>query len=200
MEFELEDSFIYGLDVVGELREQTKKSTDNISFTIRVKDIKDVISIVDELSKEGLTPMGEFESVKDILKINTTTKEQSSSLTVIIAAIAIIVTLAVTIINGYLRKSEFAILKINGYSKGSISNLNIMEYLLISIVSAVVFIVALPLINNLSKSVLDMSVAGANATMLGVIIVIIQGVVMGVISSIITSNIKTINNLMTGDR
>lgn len=200
MEFELEDSFIYGLDVVGELREQTKKSTDNISFTIRVKDIKDVISIVDELSKEGLTPMGEFESVKDILKINTTTKEQSSSLTVIIAAIAIIVTLAVTIINGYLRKSEFAILKINGYSKGSISNLNIMEYLLISIVSAVVFIVALPLINNLSKSVLDMSVAGANATMLGVIIVIIQGVVMGVISSIITSNIKTTNNLMTGDR
>lgn len=200
MEFELEDSFIYGLDVVGEIREQTKKSSDNISFTIRVKDIKDVMTIVDELSKEGLTPMGEFESVKDILKINTTTKEQSGSLTVIIAAIAIIVTLAVTIINGYLRKSEFAILKINGYSKGSIVNLNIMEYLLISLVSAVAFVIAVPLINNLSKSILDMAVSGENTTVLGIGIVIIQGLIMGVISSVITSSIKTTNNLITGDR
>lgn len=200
MEFELEDSFIYGLDVVGEIREQTKKSSDNISFTIRVKDIKDVMTIVDELSKEGLTPMGEFESVKDILKINTTTKEQSGSLTVIIAAIAIIVTLAVTIINGYLRKSEFAILKINGYSKGSIVNLNIMEYLLISLVSAVAFVIEVPLINNLSKSILDMAVSGENTTVLGIGIVIIQGLIMGVISSVITSSIKTTNNLITGDR
>lgn len=197
---ELEDSFIYGLDVAKEIRSQSNKSTENISFTIRVKDIKDVMTIVNELSKQGLTPMGHFETVKDILQINSTTKEQSGSLTVIMAIIAIAVTLSVTIINGYLRKTEFAILKINGYSKASIVNLNIMEYLLIAIVSSAILVALLPLINNVSKSMLDMAVSGLSATMLGVGIVLIQGLIMGIISAIINSNIKIKNNLITGDR
>lgn len=199
-ELELEDSFVFSLDLAEEIKEQTKSDTDNISFRIRVKEIKDIMPIVEELEKEGLTPIGMFETVKDILKISDTTKEQSGSITVIIGAIAVVVALAITIINGYLRKSEFAILKINGYSKKSIINLNIMEYGLISIVSAVVFIVALPLINNVSKSILDISVSGGNSRILGVVIVLVLGLVMGVISSLITSNIKTTNNLMTGDR
>lgn len=199
-ESELEDSFIYSLEVAKEIKKQTNSSTSNISFRIRVKEVKDIIPIVKELEKDGLTPIGMFEMVKDILKINNTTKEQSGSLTIIIAAIAIVVSLAVTIINGYLRKKEFAILKINGYSKGSIMNLNIMEYVLISIVSAVVFVVALPLINSMSKSMLDMTVSVSNTTILGLVIVLILGLVMGVISAVISSNIKTTNNLMTGDR
>lgn len=199
-ELELEDSFVFSLDLAKEIKEQTKSDTKNISFRIRVKEIKDIMPIVEELEKEGLTPIGMFETVKDILKISDTTKEQSGSITVIIGAISIVVILAITIINGYLRKSEFAILKINGYSKKSIINLNIMEYVLISIVSAVLFIVALPLINNLSKSMLDISVSGANSTILGVAIVLVLGLAMGLISSLITSNIKTTNNLMTGDR
>ncbi|WP_195987688.1 ABC transporter ATP-binding protein/permease [Clostridium sp. D53t1_180928_C8] len=197
---ELEDSFVYSLDIVREIREQNKKNSDNISFTIRVKDIKDIMDIVEELNKDGLTPMGEFETVQDILRISDSTKEQSSSLTIIIAAIAIVVTLAVTIINGYLRKSEFAILKINGYSKGSIINLNIMEYLLISIVSAIIFLIALPVINNMSKSILDMAVSGFNSTILGLAVVLVLGLVMGIISAFITANINITNNLMSGDR
>lgn len=199
-ESELEDSFIYSLEVAKEIKKQTNSSISNISFRIRVKEVKDIMPIVKELEKDGLTPIGMFEMVKDILKINNTTKEQSGSLTIIIAAIAIVVSLAVTIINGYLRKKEFAILKINGYSKGSIMNLNIMEYVLISIVSAVVFVVALPLINSMSKSMLDMTVSGSNTTILGLVIVLTLGLVMGVISAVISSNIKTTNNLMTGDR
>lgn len=199
-EMELEDSFVYSLDVVKEIRKQRNSSTTNVSFRIRVKEIKDIMPIVNELEKEGLTPTGMFETVKDILKINDTTKEQSGSLTLIIASIAIVVILAVTTINVYLRKSEIAILKINGYSKGSIINLNIMEYILISIVSSVIFLVASPFINNISKSMLDMTVSGSNTTILGVVIVLILGLVIGVLSAFISANIKTINNLMTGDR
>lgn len=199
-ESELEDSFIYSLDVAKEIKKQTNSGTSNISFRIRVKEVKDIMTIVKELEKDGLTPIGMFETVKDILKINNTTKEQSGSLTIIMATIAIVVSLAVTIINGYLRKKEFAILKINGYSKRSIMNLNMMEYVLISIVSSVVFVVALPLINSMSKSMLDMTVSGSNTTILGLAIVLILGLVMGVISAVISSNIKTTNNLMTGDR
>ncbi len=200
IDLEFEDSFIYGLDVVKELRAQTKSSGENISFNIRVKDIKDIMPIVDELNKDGITPMGEFESVSDILTINNTTKEQSGAITVIIAAIAIVVTIAVVLINGILRKREFSILKINGYSNGSIFNLNIAENLLIAIASIVIFVVASPMINNLSNKIFNMSVSGGKSIITGIAIILVQGIVMGIISAIITSSIKAENNIITGDR
>lgn len=200
IDLEFEDSFIYGLDVVKELREQSNSSEENISFKIRVKDIKDIMPIVEELNKDGITPMGEFESVRDILSINSTTKEQSGAITVIIAAIAIVVTIAVVLINGMLRKREFSILKINGYSKGSIFNLNIAENLLIATASIVIFVVASPMINNLSNKIFNMSVSGEKSMITGIAIILVQGIVMGIISAIITSSIKAENNIMTGDR
>lgn len=200
VDLEFEDSFIYGLDVVKELREQSNSSEENISFKIRVKDIKDIMPIVEELNKEGITPMGEFESVRDILSINSTTKEQSGAITVIIAAIAIVVTIAVVLINGMLRKREFAILKINGYSKGSIFNLNIAENLLIAMSAVVIFVVVSPMINNLSNKVFNMSVSGGKSMITGIVIILVQGIIMGIISALITSSIKAENNIMTGDR
>ena len=167
---------------------------------MRVKDIKDIMPIVDELNKAGITPMGEFESVSDILTINNTTKEQSGAITVIIAAIAIVVTIAVVLINGILRKREFAILKINGYSKGSIFNLNIAENLLIATASIVIFVVASPMINNLSNKIFSMSLSGGSSIITGIIIILVQGIIMGIISAFITTSIKAENNIITGDR
>lgn len=200
VEDELEDSFVYGLDVVQEIREQSNSSKEDIPFTIRVKDIKDVMPIVNELSEEGITALGEFESVSDILSINNTTKEQSGAITIIIAAIAVVVTFAVVLINAILRKREFAILKINGYSKASIFNLNIAENLLIAISSIVIFVLGSPVINNLSSKMFNMSVSGSKSMMMGIAIILVQGVIMGIVSSVITSNIKAENNIMTGDR
>lgn len=200
IKYETEDTFIYGLDVVKELRKKSNSSLENVSFTMRVKDIKDIMSIVDELSKEGITALGEFESVSDILSINSTTKEQSGAITVIIAAIAIVVTIAVVLINALLRKREFAILKINGYSKASIFNLNIAENLLIAVSSIVIFVVASPVINSMSNKIFSMSVSGGKSMITGIVIILIQGIIMGVISALITSNIKAKNNIMTGDR
>lgn len=199
-EYELEDSFVYSLDVAKELRKQTNSSDDNLSFTIRVKNVEDVMSIVDELNKEGITPMGEFESVKDILSINNTTKEQSSSLTIIIAVVAVLVTLCITFINAYLRKSEYAVLKINGYSNKSLFNLSIMEYLLISLCAVIIFIIALPSINVISNKMFNMSISGVKPIVIGILIILVQGIVMAIISSIISFVTKESKNLMTGDR
>lgn len=199
-EYELEDSFVYSLDVAKELRKQTNSSDDNLSFTIRVKNAEDVMSIVDELNKEGITPMGEFESVKDILSINNTTKEQSSSLTIIIAVVAVLVTLCITFINAYLRKSEYAVLKINGYSNKSLFNLSIMEYLLISLCAVIIFIIALPSINVISNKMFNMSISGVKPIVIGILIILVQGIVMAIISSIISFVTKESKNLMTGDR
>lgn len=199
-EFELEDAFIYGLDVVKELKKQNNSSDDNISCIIRVKEVDDIMNIVEELNEEGITPFGEFESVKDILKINNTSGEQSSSVAGILAVIAVVVTLVVTIINGYLRKAEYAILKINGYSKNSLLNLSIMEYLLMALSSSVIFVVGLPLINNLSIKIFSMSISGGNSMIMGIVIIIIQGLIAGLITSLIAAKTNISNNLMTGDR
>ena len=158
------------------------------------------MSIVDELNKEGITPMGEFESVKDILSINNTTKEQSSSLTIIIAVVAVLVTLCITFINAYLRKSEYAVLKINGYSNKSLFNLSIMEYLLISLCAVIIFIIALPSINVISNKMFNMSISGVKPIVIGILIILVQGIVMAIISSIISFVTKESKNLMTGDR
>lgn len=199
-EVEFEDSFIYSFDVVKEIKKQANASDKNISFSMRVKEIGDVLSIVDELNKEGITAMGEFESVRDILSIDNTTKEQSTSLNIIISFIAVIVTLAITIINSYIRRTEYAILKINGYSNKSIFNLNIMEYLLISIFSIIIFVPSLPIINSISSKILSMSISGSKAIFLGIAIILVQGIIMGIISSVIVSNMKTSKGLMAGDR
>lgn len=198
--FEPEDSFIYSMEVVKEFKEQVNASTTNLSFSMRVKNIEDIVPIVDELNKAGITPIGQFESVKDILTINNTTSEQSGSVSAIIAIVAIVVTLAVTLINGYLRKSEYAILKINGYSKNSLFKLNIAEYLLTSIVAVVIFVMMSPVINNISSKMFNMSANGLESIILGVVIILVQGIIMGVIASVIAGNTKVINNLNTGDR
>lgn len=199
-EFELEDAFIYGLDVVKELREQSNSEVDNISCIIRVKSVDDIMTVVDELNADGITPFGHFESVKDILKINNTSGEQTSSMAGVLAVIAVVVTLVVTIINGYLRKAEYAVLKINGYSKSSLLNLSIMEYLSMAVCSSVIFVAGLPLINNLSIKFFSMSISGSSSMVMGVMIIIIQGLIAGVITSIIAAKTNISNNLMTGDR
>lgn len=198
--FEPEDSFIYSMEVVKEFKEQVNASTTNLSFSMRVKNVEDIVPIVDELNKVGITPIGQFESVKDILTINNTTSEQSGSVAIIIAIVAIVVTLSVTLISGYLRKSEYAILKINGYSKNSLLKLNIAEYLLISILSIGIFIIMTPAINSLSTKMFSMSAQGYESIILGSSIILIQGIIMGIMSWIISSSTKITNNLNTGDR
>lgn len=200
MKFEFEDSFMFSLETVKDMKKQLNSDIKSTPFTIRVKDIKDVMPIVNELRQDGITAFGEFETVGDILSINNTTKEQSGAITIIIASIAVVVTFAVVLINAILRKREFAILKINGYSKASIFNLNIAENLLIAISSIVIFVIGSPVINNLSNKMFNMSVSGSKSMMMGIAIILVQGVIMGIVSSVITSNIKAENNIMTGDR
>lgn len=118
----------------------------------------------------------------------------------ILAVIAVVVTLVVTIINGYLRKGEYAILKINGYSKNSLLNLSMMEYLLIALSSSVIFVAGLPVINSLSIKLFGMSISGSNSMVMGIVIIIIQGLIAGLITSFIAAKTNISNNLMTGDR
>ncbi|WP_243281551.1 ATP-binding cassette domain-containing protein [Clostridium sp. D53t1_180928_C8] len=160
IEQEFEDSFIYSVDILKEIKEKSNNTSDSISFNIRVKDVKDIMTVVEELNKEGLTPLGEFESVKDILKISDISKGGAKSITIIISLLGLLITLVITIITANLRKYEFAVLKINGYSKSSLFTLNITEGILISLVSIGVFAIIFVPINGLSLKLFNVVLSG----------------------------------------
>ena len=197
---ELEDSFVFGMDVCKTLREQSNKSTSNMSFAMRGKDLKSVLDIVDELNAEGMVPIGQFESIKDIVNLDSTTAEQSNSLTQIIGILSIVVTLCITFINGYLRKREYAILKVNGFSKGSILNLTLMENLMISMVSSFMFIVAYPVISKLSSNMFSMGSGNIESIILGIVVIFLQGIVTSILISTYADKINVLKNLNTGDK
>lgn len=197
---EFEDSFIYSIDILKEIKEKSNNGDDGISFSIRVKDVKDIMPVVEELNKEGLTPLGEFESVKDILKISDISKEGTKSITIIIAILGVAITFVITIITANLRKYEFSVLKINGYSRGSLFKLNITEGIIISLVSAVLFGIIFVPINGLSLKFFNVVLNGGNTIIIGLALIFLLGILSAIISYFIVDSSNISKNLMTGDK
>lgn len=179
---EFEDSFVYSVDILREIKEKSNNKEDGVSFSIRVKEVKDIMPVVEELNKEGLIPIGEFESVKDILKISDISKEGAKSITIIIAVLGVAITFVITIITANLRKYEFAVLKINGYTKASLFTLNIAEGILISLVSIILFGIIYTPINTLSLKFFNVVLSGGTTIVKGIVLVFLLGVISSIIS------------------
>ncbi|WP_459500677.1 ATP-binding cassette domain-containing protein [Bacillus sp. C1] len=198
-QMELKDAFIYSLQANKEIFKQANVDTSNLGVKIRAKTLEDILPLVDKLQKAGLSPQGDFSSIQDMLNLKATNEDQGSSISTIFLVLSIVITLALTVINSYLRKNEHAILKINGYNSKSILNLTIFEYLQVSLLSSIVFLITFPVLNIFSTSLFNMSVSGKDSLLLGVAIMIAQGLVIGVISSIMSATIKPSKNLKIGD-
>ncbi|MGO5076005.1 ABC transporter ATP-binding protein/permease [Clostridium sporogenes] len=194
-----EDFFIYGLKPVNEIFKQADLDKSMLDARIRAKTLEDILPIVDKLQKAGLTPGGDFSQIQDMLNLKSTNENQGASISTIFLSLSIIISLALTIINSYLRKNEHAVLKINGYSNKSILNLTIFEYLQISLVSAILFLITLPVLNSLGTKLFNMSLSGKTSLYLGIVIVVLQGLFIGFISSIISFKINPSKNLKIGD-
>ena len=50
-----------------------------MNFIIRAKTPADMIAIKDELNEQGIVPLGRFELVEDIVRLNKQTTEQTGS-------------------------------------------------------------------------------------------------------------------------
>ncbi|EGT3616714.1 ATP-binding cassette domain-containing protein [Clostridium perfringens] len=200
IENELEDSFIYSMEVIKEIKEKSNNAEDGITINLRVKDVKDIMPIVEELNKEGLTPLGEFESVKDILKISDVSKEGAKSITTVISILGIVITFIITLITSHLRKYEFAVLKINGFSKMSMFKLNIMEGVFLSLASILILGVIFIPINSLALKYFSIGLSGVNTILMGIGIIVLLGLLSSIISYFMTLKASISENLMTGDK
>lgn len=194
-ETEVEDGFYYSVEIAKQIN---GAKDDEMSFTMRIKDIKDIPPIVEELENMGITAFGEFKEIQDLLMINNSTSNQSNSISIIIGVLAVVVTILTTIVNAYLRKNEISILRINGYSRKSIFKISLIENLLISGVSIALLIVIYPFISSISQNLINVA-ASKEDIFIGIVIAISQGIIMTIISTSIYYSIK-INNNLTGSK
>ena len=194
---EITDSFFMNLNANKEIRKQGELEVDKISFIMRGNTAEDVISIKNELNKDGIVPLGRFEILEDIVKINEQVKEQTSSATIVIGILSIFSAIAIMLVVLVLRKREYAILKISGYNNKNLTLISAVEGLGIFIVSLVLFLALSPVWNMVTMALFGASIMGLSTLFVGVAIIL--GVsALYVATSVVVSKTVRINKVLKG--
>lgn len=198
--FTVDDAFFFSKDAVIKIREQAEEDKDSMNLILRAKTPEDVISIKDELNAQGIVPLGYFELIEDMVRLQSQTKEQSGSAVVIISVLVVFVALAIAAITAAMRKKEIAIYKVSGYGSKEISRVTIAEYIIIGIFTVAVFIVASPLTNKVLKGVFSTEILNVTSLGLGGIVIFIITLICAGITIFINTLVKEEKCLKSGDR
>lgn len=159
-----------------------------------------MIEIKDELNTKGIVPLGRFELVEDIVRLNSQTMKQSSAAIGVITLLAIVIVVAITFITTFMRRREYGIYKISGYDKSHLIRLIISEGVIISGIAAVIFLAASPIINTATTALWHVNILNAELLSVGIALVIAMGMVSCVITSCVAVRTKTMNVLKNEDR
>ena len=95
MEYSVDDSFFFSKVALDDLRRQAGIENETMNFLIRAKTPADMISIKDELNEQGIVPLGQFELVEDIVRLNEQTTEQTGSASVLIGILSVVMVIAI---------------------------------------------------------------------------------------------------------
>lgn len=199
-EYSIDDSFFFSKSSLDEMRTQAKISGDKINFSIRAKTPADMISIKDELNAKGIVPLGRFELVEDMVRLNTQTTAQSGSATTLISVLSVILAMAIALITAIMRKREYAIYKVSGFNNKNISLFSFAEFNIAVITAAVLFLAASPLINKGTMAFFDADILNEKLLITGIVLVIAMGVVSYVVALIVAVKTNAVTSLKTGDR
>lgn len=200
MSFPVNDSFFFSKSAVMELREQANMKEQTSNFNIRANSAKDMISLKDELLAMGIVPMGQFELVEDMVRLNDQAKEQSGSAVIVISIIALIVALTTSLMTAAMRKKEYAIYKVNGYRNRHLSKITFAEYIIVGIAAIALFVVTSPLINIAMKSFADSTIFNMESfASAGGLIIVLSGLCT-LIGSLVINTVNVFAALKSGDR
>ncbi|MDO5043077.1 MAG: ABC transporter ATP-binding protein [Slackia sp.] len=119
-EFEIEDAFFFSPEATTEMRTQADLAGDP-DFMLRPKSPDAMIEIKDELSAEGIVPLGNFELVENAVRLQEGTRGQSQTASATMLAAAGALSLAVFAGATWARRREGAILRICGCSRGDLA-------------------------------------------------------------------------------
>ena len=186
--------------MIDDARKQAGIEKTESNFSIRTKTPESLIEIKDELNAEGIVPLGRFELVEDIVRLNSQTTEQSSAALVIISILSIVIVVAITAITGFIRRREYSIYKISGYAKEDLIGFTISESAIVTGISAVAFLVISPIINTVTTNLWNLNILNPKLLSIGTVLVIAMGILYCLITSIVAIETKTMNVLKSGDK
>ncbi|MGE7021615.1 ATP-binding cassette domain-containing protein [Solibacillus cecembensis] len=200
MEYSVDDAFFFSKTALEQLRNQADITDNESNFVIRAKTPADMIAIKDELNENGIVPLGRFELVEDIIRLNDQTTEQTGAASSIIGFLAIVMVTAIFLITGVMRKREYAIYKVSGFNNNHLHLLNLAETIFLAITGIVLLLVTSPLINTATEAMFSVNILNAKMLFKGVLLILGVAVIAYVITLLtyVKTNITTA--LKQGDR
>lgn len=152
--FTVDDSFFFNRAAIEEIRKQAGIQNKSANFTIRTKSPEALISLKDELNRSGIIPLGRFELVEDIVRLNHQTLQQTGNTSLIIKGLALVMVIIVFSLTSFSRKREYAIYTISGYGKKQMVGIVGLESVLCALFTILIMIIGAPILNAITQSVL----------------------------------------------
>lgn len=127
-QFEHEDSLFPSLAIMKDIYAQAEKENPSFSFTIRADSPEHFLELYDELMAKGIVPLGQAELIRDIMGLKGTALVQSGLSSALIVILSVLAALSVCLVCGFMRRKEYAVYRLCGYTKNSIVLLTLVEY------------------------------------------------------------------------
>lgn len=199
-EYSVDDAFFFSKSALDDLRGQAEITNESMNFLIRAKTPADMISIKDELNEIGIVPLGRFELVEDIVRLNEQTTEQSGSASILIGILSVVMVGAIFLITGFMRKREYAIYKVSGFNTAHLSLLNLTEMITATIAAILLMLASSPLIDLATKGLFDVNILNSKMLVTGALLIALLAVVAYFTTAITIIKTHITITLKTGDR
>lgn len=191
--FSVDDSFFFNRSATEELRRQGGVNNKSANFTIRTKSPEALISLKDELNQNGIVPLGRFELVEDMVRLNQQTNEQTGTAGVIIAVLAVLLVITVFAMTSFLRRREYAIYKVSGYHNGHLTGISAVEAILTAAAAAVLLPLASPLLNMAAEGMFRTSILSTEKLLIGALLILGSAIISfaSVIPGYVTTSVSS---------
>ena len=127
-QFEHEDSLFPSLAIMKDIYAQAEKENPSFSFTIRADSPEHFLELYDELMAKGIVPLGQAELIRDIMGLKGTALVQTGLSSALIVILSVLAALSVCLVCGFMRRKEYAVYRLCGYTKSDIVLLTLVEY------------------------------------------------------------------------
>lgn len=199
-EFELEDSFFFDKETLDEVNKQAGIDSKNHDFVLRTKNPNSLIEIKNEINAKGIVPIGQFELVEDIVNLNSQTNNLSQNSIMLISALAVIGVVAISLVTSFIRKREYAIYKVCGYSKSQLSLVSLAENSMIAVVASMLIVVLSPAISIFTQMAFGAGTLNIKSILIGISMSFILSFILHTVSSEVGKNSDPLLILKSGVR
>ncbi|MEG1566421.1 MAG: ATP-binding cassette domain-containing protein [Anaerovoracaceae bacterium] len=199
-EYTVDDSFFFSKKALSEMTKKVGKDINKMNFLLRAKTPENMIAIKDEMNEKGIVPIGRFELVEDMVRLNSQTTEQSGIATIIIGVISIVMVIAIFLITGLMRRREYAIYKVSGFNNKSLSLVTVTETLLQVVGGILLLLITSPLLSMATKSLFSIDILNVRMLFIGAVIVLLLSAIAYATTAMTYLKTKIDVVLKAGDR